>query len=191
MQPLDPSCREEILHRAVLAGDDRAWQTLYDESFDALYRYVHWRTGGLRERTDEVVQETWLRAVRRIRKFDPRRGTFLNWVRGIAANVAYRHYRRALARRDAAPLPEDPPAAHYAASAPLEQRERVERIATTLSALPEHYEHVLRAKYVDGQSVADIARSRGDTPKAVESLLTRARAAFRKVFQGGNHDTDL
>jgi len=43
---------------------------------------------------------------------------------------------------------------------------------------------VLRAKYLEGLSVAEIASARGETPKAVESLLSRARQAFRKVYQG-------
>jgi RNA polymerase sigma-70 factor (ECF subfamily) len=45
-----------------------------------------------------------------------------------------------------------------------------------------HYEAVLRAKYLEGQSVADIAAGRGDSAKAVESLLTRARQAFREAY---------
>ena len=41
---------------------------------------------------------------------------------------------------------------------------------------------MLRAKYLDGRSVADIAAAGGETPKAVESLLTRARQAFRDAY---------
>ncbi len=52
-----------------------------------------------------------------------------------------------------------------------------------MASLPEHYEAVLRAKYLDGQSMADIAAARGESVKAVESLLTRARAAFRAAYQ--------
>ena len=43
---------------------------------------------------------------------------------------------------------------------------------------------VLRAKYLDGRSMAEIAAAWGETPKAVESLLTRARQAFREAYQG-------
>jgi RNA polymerase sigma-70 factor (ECF subfamily) len=48
--------------------------------------------------------------------------------------------------------------------------------------LPPHYEEVLRCKYLDGQSVADIALAWNESPKAVESLLTRARHAFREAY---------
>jgi RNA polymerase sigma-70 factor (ECF subfamily) len=49
--------------------------------------------------------------------------------------------------------------------------------------LPEHYEAVLRAKYLDEWSVERIAADRGVSPKVVESLLTRARDAFRTAYQ--------
>jgi len=65
----------------------------------------------------------------------------------------------------------------------LIRRERAERIAATLADLPEHYEAVLRAKYLERATVAEIAEASGQTPKAVESLLTRARQAFREKYQ--------
>jgi RNA polymerase sigma-70 factor (ECF subfamily) len=49
--------------------------------------------------------------------------------------------------------------------------------------LPPHYEQVLRAKYLDAMSVQAIADESGDSPKSVESLLTRARQAFREAYQ--------
>src|SRR5580765_7501759 len=63
--------RERGLRSAVLHGDERAWQTLYDESFAGLYRYVCWRCAGLRDVADDIVQETWLTAVRRVAVFEP------------------------------------------------------------------------------------------------------------------------
>ena len=96
----DRAQRERLLRRAVLAGDQRAWQSWYDESYVPLYAYVHWRSGGLEDLAEEVVQETWLVAVRRVRRFDPRQGSFHAWLRGIAANVLRNRLRgRARPRR--------------------------------------------------------------------------------------------
>ena len=83
MESGDRVGRERALWQAVLAGDARAWQTWYDECFDELYAYVSWRCGGMRELADEVVQETWLTAVRRIGNFDPERGAFAAWLSGM------------------------------------------------------------------------------------------------------------
>src|SRR5688572_22753025 len=94
MPSSDRAASEQRLRRAVLAGDERAWRTLYDNAFGPLYAYAHWRCAGLRDLADDIVQETWLIAVRRLRDFDPDQAPFLAWLRGIAANVP-RHQLRA------------------------------------------------------------------------------------------------
>jgi RNA polymerase sigma-70 factor (ECF subfamily) len=171
-----PAEDERRLHRAVLHGDERAWQTLYDASFAGLDAYALWRCAGLRDVADDVIQETWLTAVRRIGDFDPKRGRFLGWLRGIAANVVRGRFRQRTPQPlvgDDLPAPVD--TTH-------EDREQAEQIAQALARLPEHYEAVLRAKYLEGASVAAIAADIAKPPAAVESLLTRAREAFRLAF---------
>ena len=175
------SRREQVLRAAVLAGDESAWQALYDENFDALSGYVLWRSGGRGDWADEIVQECWLTAVRRIRRFDPGRGTFLDWLRGIAANLVRNQVRRLRRRPQQVPA-EGTPVADPGGGSPLEDRETSTRIAAALAALSDSHEAVLRAKYLDGRSVAEIAAAWSQTPKAVESLLGRAREKFREHY---------
>jgi RNA polymerase sigma-70 factor (ECF subfamily) len=172
--------REAGLRSAVLAGDERAWRAWYDEAFHGLFSYVHWRCAGLRDLTDEIVQETWLTAVRRMRSFDPQQGSFANWLRGIAANLLRNHWRQPHHRNGRLG---DQHTIAPSADAGIVQREQAQRIAQALACLPERQEAVLRAKYLEGRSVAEIAEDWGETPKAVESLLTRARQAFREAYQ--------
>jgi RNA polymerase sigma-70 factor (ECF subfamily) len=177
MDPLGSVWRERGLRSAVLAGDEQAWRTWYEESYEGLRAYVGWRCAGLADLADEVVQETWLVAVRRIRHFDPDRGPFTGWLRGIAANVLRNQLRRRRRMRPMQSLNGD------VAARPTEPGpDQAERIARALAALPEHYEAVLQAKYLEQQSVAQIAEARRETPKAIESLLTRARQAFRDAY---------
>ena len=89
-----------------------------------------------------------------------------------------RQHRRRESRRQ--PLLGDPPSCN--GTVQTDAAERSERIARTLAALPENYEAVLCAKYLEQQSVDQIAALRNETPKAIESLLTRARAAFREAY---------
>jgi RNA polymerase sigma-70 factor (ECF subfamily) len=179
MEASDRAWRERGLREAVLGGDEQAWRQWYDECFDDVYAYLLWRCGGMRDHADELVQEVWLTAVRRLASFDPQRGSFAAWLRGIAGALACNHFRR-LRRRRVVPLPDD---LACAGDAGLARREQAEQVARALAALPEHYEAVLRARYLDGASVADIARSRGESLKATESLLTRAREAFRAAYR--------
>ena len=69
--------------------------------------------------------------------------------------------------------------------------EVVRLIQATLDALPNRYGDVLEWKYVDGLSVKQIAQRLGVGPKAAESLLTRARGAFRETLQAIDASTDL
>jgi RNA polymerase sigma-70 factor (ECF subfamily) len=188
MDYLDRVEREGLLRGAVLAGDENAWRTWYEGNFDDLHHYVLWRCGGRRDWADEIVQETWLTAVRRVRHFDPRQGSFLAWLRGIAANIL----RNDLRRRRRLPQSQQTNDGHNGdrgrAESREEDRQREEQVAAALDALAEREEAVLRAKYLEGLSVAEIAATRGETPKAIESLLSRARQAFRDAYRGQGDD---
>jgi RNA polymerase sigma-70 factor (ECF subfamily) len=182
MNPSDRVWRERGLRSAVLAGDERAWQTWYDEAYPALAAYVAWRCVGLRDWIDDVVQETWLTAVHRIRSFKPEEGSFAGWLRGIAANILRNRLRREVRHAQRTQSLNGQAVKLPTVENPTEKRERAERIAGALADLPQRYEAVLRAKYLDEQSVAQIAEAWQETPKAIESLLTRARVAFREAF---------
>jgi RNA polymerase sigma-70 factor, ECF subfamily len=176
MQDPDRIWRERGLRNAVLAGDECAWQCWYDEAFADLYRYVSWRCAGQSDLADDLVQETWLTAVRRVRAFDPEQASFAAWLRGIAANVIRNHLRGIRRARPTLPL-------DGSETAPTQDdRADKQRIARALAMLTERHEAALRAKYLEQRSVADIAAEWGETHKAVESLLTRAREAFREAY---------
>ena len=169
--------KERGLRDAVLRGDEEAWRVLYDQCFDSLYAFIDFRTGHRRDRTEEVVQETWMVAVRRIGIFDPTRSSFETWMRGIARNVI-RNHRQAWKPREEL-VPEE------AVSSDTGPRiELAEQIGMALTALPARYRAALQAKYDEKLSVNEIARQWKESPKAVESLLTRARVAFKEAFTG-------
>jgi RNA polymerase sigma-70 factor (ECF subfamily) len=71
--------------------------------------------------------------------------------------------------------PEDP-------ETTLRRRELSSLVQRTLDHLPSRYGDVLEWKYIQGLSVSEIADRLGLGYKAAESLLTRARAAFRDAF---------
>ena len=64
----------------------------------------------------------------------------------------------------------------------LRREETRELVNATMSQLPPQYGRALEAKYVLGQTVAEIAKAWRLSEKAVESQLDRARKAFRTVF---------
>jgi RNA polymerase sigma-70 factor (ECF subfamily) len=63
-------------------------------------------------------------------------------------------------------------------------RERAGLVHAALDGLPDHYARALEWKYLDRLSVEEIASRLGVKGKAAESLLTRARQAFRASYEG-------
>ena len=163
---------------AILAGDVGAWNDWVTEVFDSVAKYVRWRCGGANDLADDVLQETWMTASRRLSSFDPTRSNFETWVGGIALNVMRNQLRsRNRHRAKFRTLKTDP------AESECHQTDKTDRVATALSQLPDRTEKVLRAKYLDQQSVREIAQDWRESEKAIESLLTRARQAFRDAYE--------
>jgi RNA polymerase sigma-70 factor (ECF subfamily) len=185
----DRTNQERLLRAAILRGEEHAWRLWYDASSADLRAYTVWRCGGRRDVADEIVQEVWLIAVRRIRQFEPDRGPFAAWLRGIAANVLKNHRRKKVPRAGSKLKDLSEPALSAAAHDTLDRRDDADRIAEALSALPDRYEEVLRAKYLDQLSMAEIARGWNESTKTIESLLTRARVAFRECYRDAGENS--
>jgi RNA polymerase sigma-70 factor (ECF subfamily) len=174
--------REKSLQRAILSGDETAWRILYEENFEPLYGFVLWRCGRDVSVAEEIVQETWLVAVRRIATFVPESSSFLTWLRGVAENLLRNQRRKAqlaavqeVDRRDVGEV-------SSTQAEPAEQLGRSEEILRALCGLPNGYRNVLEAFYMERRTVKEISSAWECSAKSVESALTRARAAFRKEF---------
>jgi len=182
------------LARRVAAGDRAALRDLYDRHADLLFAFISARMGGAREEVEEVWQETWLAALRAIGSYEGR-SRFSTWLAAIARNkIADRIRRR---ERDADPFSVVPPEALAAVADGRPLPEEVAacdatraHVIETLAALPEDYRAALVARYADGRGVEDVAAILGRTYKATESLLARAREAFRAAFVKGEGDRD-
>ncbi len=179
------------LRDRILSGDREAAEELFQRHLDPLYEFVHYRLGGDRSLSEDVVGDTLLAALEGLPGFDGR-SSLHTWLCGIAKNKirAHRRQRRPvpledvleesqveidsiLAQVESTPLPEWV----------LERKETSELVGATLSSLPPAWRQALCDKYLEGHSVAEMAERNGKSVKAVESMLVRSRAAFGRVFE--------
>jgi RNA polymerase sigma-70 factor (ECF subfamily) len=191
MRPVVPAVDDLERKRRILAGDRAAAEAFVEEHVDALYEFVHYRAGGDRATAEDVVQDTLLTALQGMAGFDGR-STLSTWLCGIAKNKIRSERRRRRPMPLADVLDEADAEIHAilasVAAEPLpdwvlERQETAELVGATLSSLPPDYRRALVEKYVEGISVAEIARRAGKGEKAAESTLHRARVAFAKVFE--------
>jgi RNA polymerase sigma-70 factor (ECF subfamily) len=185
----------------LLAGDEHAFRELFDELIPKLDRFALARLDGNRDAATEAVQQTFCKAFEHL---DSYRGeaSLYGWVCQILRNVITDEGRRRQREHLHVPLLEDETTTKgileslSAPGADQPEQQAVQRdlrrlILATLDGLPGHYGDVLEWKYVDGLSVKNIATRLEIGPKAAESLLGRARAAFRDTIETIGGSTDL
>jgi len=155
----------------MLAGEEDAFAAFGERYFKAVYRFALARLDGDRDLTREVVQTAMTKA---LSKLDTYRGeaALLTWLCSCCRNEILMHFRR----RQTAPVGVELTA--EVDPDPGSQRLR-DPEATLLKQERAHLVHVA----LDGLSVNEIAWRLGVLPKAAESLLTRARQAFRTLYE--------
>ena len=191
MTECPPSTDRELAER-ILAGDRAAFRGLFDAYFPRLYRYALARLDGDGEEARDAVQHTFCRA---IEKLDTYRGeaALYTWFCQICSHRIADHYRDCgRDRRQIVHIEDNPQvqAVLDALAGSSGDQPEVELwrgdvgrlVQATLDRLPERFAEALEWKYVEEASVAEIADRLGVGTKAAESLLTRARQAFREAI---------
>ncbi|MCA9075615.1 MAG: sigma-70 family RNA polymerase sigma factor [Planctomycetaceae bacterium] len=172
---------------ALRSLDQDAWSDTYDRYVTVSYSFIAHLVRGDRTLAEELHQETWLTAMSAIDQFAPDRGEFRGWLFGIAKKRVAMHYRRTNRRVEY--LVDDKQDQAAANGDPLlpedviECVERADAVQAALNELGDESRQVLVNKYVDALSVAEIAERIGKSPKAVESMLTRARSRLRGLLR--------
>ena len=136
---------------------------------------------------EDVVQEAMLRAWSQAGQFDPQRARLTTWLYRILVNLCIDHRRRWRFE----PLPEGFDAVDPAAGIDevMERSERVRAFAKVVRNLPVRQRAAMTLVYDEGMSGAEAARVLGMSAKAVERLLSRARAYLREHLVP-EHDGD-
>ena len=150
---------------------------IYRATIRPLYAYVSRRVGGDVPLAEDLVSDTWTRAIGSWAVSGAPREP-LAWLIRVARNTLVSHSRRArpelvdpavldrLERDDGGRAADDPDAAAA--------------VNWALGRVRRAHAELLEEFYFAGRSVRDIARARGLSERAVEGRLRRARQALKK-----------
>src|SRR5215475_2250635 len=175
----------ELLYGAR-RGDAEAWRTLYVRYLPFVWRQAHALLGDPHA-AEDVTSEVMLALLRNIDNLESEVPKLGGWLRTVVRCKAADHQRALIRSRAkmavaATRLAADESTAQHSPSAPLEVVETKNRVHLALDSLPERQRIVLEWKYLDGLSVREMAERLGETEKAIESVLYRARREFRRLF---------
>jgi RNA polymerase sigma-70 factor (ECF subfamily) len=182
---------DRFLVARLLRGDEDAFAEFFESSFGPLFRFALPRTGGDPDLAEELVQTTLVRAVRKLSTY---RGeaALLTWLTTICRRTIATHYESQKRVPPMGDLSEELPEVRAALESiaddvtpesALRHRQVAQLVQLVLDRLPARYGDALEWKYIDGLTVVEIAGRLRIAPKAAESVLTRARVAFREAFQ--------
>jgi RNA polymerase sigma-70 factor (ECF subfamily) len=147
------------------------FERLFAEHAAPLLAFLDYRTGD-RALAEDLLADTFERALRGRRRFDPRRGSEKAWLYTIAINLLRDHARRTVAgqrarERVGVGLSNEPPFDQLAA---VDERDAIRRALRVLSS---EEREAIALRYGADLSLPEIARVTGQTLSTVEGRVYR------------------
>lgn len=162
-----------LAERVLWDGDESAFRVLYRRHTASLYQFALRLMGGNAHDAEDVVQETWIRAVEKLGTFRWQ-ASLATWLTGIALNQCRARFRR----RDRRWL-EVKETDLVAEAPPLHERADLEQ---AVAALPPGYRTVLVLHDVEGFTHEELASRLGIAVGTSKSQLSRARTMLRSLL---------
>ena len=185
----DQQNTDRALVRRLLDGDQAALSEFFDYMFARVYRFALARLDQRQDAAEDVAQATLCNAMRRLETWRGEAALF-TWICALCRREI--HAWRQTHQDVSVELIEDDPEIRAAletlrghdpggAEVTVARRELATIVQRLLDQLPAHDDDALEWKYLHDMPVREIAARLGLSEKATESLLTRARTAFRDV----------
>jgi RNA polymerase sigma-70 factor (ECF subfamily) len=181
------------LVQQMLAGEERAFTAFFETYFPRVYRFALPRLGRNTDVAKDVVQATLIKAMRKLGDFRGEAALF-TWLCQICRREIADHVRTQRRHSEKVVLIEDSDEVRAALESieapagddPLRRADSAELkrlVHAVLDRLPSRYGEALEWKYVEGRSVEEIGDRLGIGHTAAQSLLARARVAFREGLE--------
>ncbi len=174
----------ELLRR-VQDGDAAAWKSLYTRYLLAVWRYAY-ALAGDHHVAEDAVSESFLALIQGCDRLDPEACHVYGWLCGVVRNKLSDTYRRSSRARkvlDRVGATQTEIDSNTDPRQTMEIQEVRSQVVDVLDLLPDVQRLILEWKYLDTMRVREIAGRLGQSEKAIESTLYRARKEFRRLFE--------
>lgn len=179
------------LVKRMLAGEEHAFEEFFAGYFPGLFRFVYLRVNNSADAAEEIVQKALCKAVAKLGTYRGEAALF-SWLCTFCRHEISRYMKENSRYYFQPDYLDSPEIAAALESLLMASQDRPDHavlrkelgfmVQLALEALPSRYADALEWKYMEGLPVKEIAERLNLGLKAAESLLTRARQAFRDAF---------
>jgi len=155
---------------------DADFERLYEREAEGLYGFLAYRTGD-RALAEDLLADTFERALRSRGKFDRRRGSERNWLYAIALNLLRDHARRAAAETRA--VERQTHGAPETGTRGLDLGDR-EALRLAMDTLADEEREAIALRFGADLTVPEIAAVLGEPLTTVEGRVYRALRKLRE-----------
>ena len=176
---------ESMIILLAKEGHPEALRSLYDLHFESIYRTAYRYTRSSQD-AEDVLQETFVKAIKNIKNFDFERNTsFAAWMGRICVNSALDYLRKRRTRKawetvSLTASVQDPPSAGRSPEETTLLQQMAGHIDQALRFLPPRQKLAFQMKYIEDLKVDEIARELCCSPNSIKKYLARALAALRR-----------
>jgi RNA polymerase sigma-70 factor (ECF subfamily) len=177
INPPEAAPEPQLLVRAR-TGDREAFAALYNEHHPTVSRYVSRRLKD-QHLAEDVAQEVFVRALRRIDTFEWQGANVEAWLIAIARNLVTDQYRSSWYRRvyvtdDSLDTGETMTSAEDSALRDWEINETHDVVTGALASLCSNQQRVMRLRYLEELSLAETAAVMDKTVGGIKTMAHRA-----------------
>lgn len=164
------------LVEASLNGSKQDFETLIKRYSKKLYLFIFNRTGN-REDTEDIVQDTFLKAYKNLSAYDPK-WNFSTWIYTIAVRISINHFRYTNVRDKSTMFPLS------ATESPEEKMIKydADNIWKEAGKLGTFKYEVIRLRYSDGMTIKEIGKITGKTAVNIRVILFRAKNELIRII---------
>jgi len=179
---------ERVLVLLAQQGDESAFRRLYENHYEMVY-HIAFRYSGSRPDAEDILQETFIKAFKAIRKFDFKVGNrFGSWLYRISVNCSMDHHRKRKKRKydrtaSFAEIHGEPEAADASPERAAVANQALRRLEDALAGLSPRQRLVFDLRHLQHQAFKEIAESLQCSQSTVKKQLERAVAKLRSQLE--------
>lgn len=157
--------------------DEESFASIYDNYVTAIYQFIYYKTYH-RETAEDLTSQTFLKALEKIHRFNPQKGSMAAWLYQIARNLVIDHFRtkkRTFSIHDIWDL-----AGSHNVEIDLENKEQLQMVQTVLKELPLNQRDIIIMRVWQELPYKEIAEIMGKSEASCKMLFSRTIAYLRE-----------